>query len=164
MRRLLKLLHLLGLSAFLGSILAFIVASQIAQGMPLQSLATLRAFVDAGTLALTLPGMWLVAVTGLAGAMMRGSLFSEGWLLIKQGLMLLIILNAHFIVVPAVFEVSRLAVEGASSGALPAGYASAYLRESLAGGANIALALGAAALGVWKPRRRQAAAQLTAQA
>lgn len=161
MRKLLKLVHLLGLSAFLGSILAFIVASRVAQGMPPQGLATLRSFIDAGTLALTLPGMWIVAITGLAGAVLQGRLFRDGWLIVKQALMLLIIINAHFVVVPAVFEVSRLAMEGASSGVLPAGYASAYLRESLAGGANIVLALAAGAVGVWKPRRRLIAPQLS---
>lgn len=60
------------------------MASRIAEGMPLQALAPLRSFVDAGTLALTIPGMWILAVSGLAGTVLRGGLFKEGWLIAKQ--------------------------------------------------------------------------------
>ncbi len=74
MLRVLKLAHILGLVIFLGSILTFIVISALIENASLENIAFGRRIISTGTSVLTLPGLWLIAVSGLC----RGYLL-YGW-------------------------------------------------------------------------------------
>src|SRR5512135_1259178 len=100
MLRALKLAHIVGLVIFLGSILTFIVISALIENSSLENIAFGRRIISTGTSVLTLPGLWLIAVTGLCrGYLLYGwkNRFSQ----IKLLLVTLIILNAYLFIVPA---------------------------------------------------------------
>ncbi len=63
--RVLRLAHLLGLVVFLGSIVTFVVISALAQGAGLQERAFGRKVISVGTRVLTLPGLWVLVLTGV---------------------------------------------------------------------------------------------------
>lgn len=154
-QRALKLAHFLGLCLFLGSIVSFIVISTLAEGAGMSQLAFGRRVISAGTRAMTLPGMWLLAASGLALGLQRYG-WRSGFFRLKAGLMLAILLNAHGFVMPAVSEATELAQQAAQTGQLSAAYAQAYGRETICGALNIMLCLAAAATGVWRPRPLEA--------
>jgi UDP-N-acetylmuramyl pentapeptide phosphotransferase/UDP-N-acetylglucosamine-1-phosphate transferase len=61
----LKLAHLGGLVIFLGSILTFVVISALIEDSSLENVVFGRQIISTGTKTLTLPGMWVIAVTGV---------------------------------------------------------------------------------------------------
>lgn len=160
--RALRLAHFIGLAMFLGSILAFIVISNLGEDAPLAELAFGRRVISAGTYALTLPGMWLMALTGPLMGWRRYGLQS-GFFRIKIVLMLVVVLNAHLMVVPAANEATQLALQAASAGQLGPAFHGAYLRETIFGTLNVLLILSAAAVGVWRIGAKRARAQQTAR-
>lgn len=161
MFRIMKLLHFIGLILFLGSILSFILVSTLMEGAALEWVVFGRRIISAGTQALTLPGMWLMAISGLQMAFKRYGVRVR-FVQIKALIMLLIVLNAHLLVMPAVTQATALAIQSLAEGQLLPGYHAAYLRESICGAMNVLLTLLAAAVGVWRvgvrPPQRPAAA------
>ncbi len=149
MPRGLKLAHFGGLVIFLGSILTFIVISAQIENASLENIAFGREIISTGTSVLTLPGMWLLAVTGLWLGYTRYGL-KQRFFQLKLVIISLVILNAHFFVVPAVTDATELAAQSLAQGQLLPEYRSAYIRESLFGALNVLLTLSAAAIGVWR--------------
>lgn len=149
MLRGLKLIHFGGLVVFLGSILTFIVISAHIEGASLDNIAFGRQIISTGTNILTLPGMWVLAVTGFILGYRRYGL-KQPFFQIKMLLITLIIINAHFFVVPAVSEATTLALQSLTQGQLLEEYKSAYLRESLFGALNVTMTVAAASIGVWR--------------
>jgi uncharacterized membrane protein len=147
-----RLLHLLGLALLLGSIAVYIALSQRYATADPARFAEVRLFIAAGAHAITLPGLWLAVASGAALAWRKRPL--PGWLKLKLALVLLIVLNAHGVVVPALDEAARLAVQAAQSGIPDPGVSEAVRREWTFGAANLVLCLGVLILAVRRPKGR----------
>ena len=151
--RLLKILHLIGLSLFLGSIFGHIVASVLGgapqAGNEAAFLAS-RVHITAATRYLTMPGLLLTLATGAGMWLQSWSLKRDGWLRVHMFAAVLIVLLAFFVIVPAGSEMLRLAQQGVAE---HAGQIKAVHKvEDMVGAANILLAVLATALGVVKPK------------
>ncbi|WP_162788022.1 DUF2269 family protein [Chromobacterium haemolyticum] len=156
MNRTLKLIHFIALALFLGSILAWVVLSETGPATP-ALLAQTRQQIHIGTWVLTVPGLWLMLISGLLMGYRRYGPRNRFFQL-KLGLTLLILLNASFVVVPAVDMANQLAQAALLNGALSADFHAATLREAIGGGLNILLIVITAAVGVWRPGVRARAA------
>ncbi len=146
---LLKLAHILGLVMFLGSILTFIVISSQITHASLENFAFSRNLISAGTSILTVPGLWAVVSTGFVLGYRKYGIHNRFFQL-KALLATLILLNAQFLVVPAVQTATRIASQSLHEGRLLPIYSSAFLREEIFGAFNILLTLTAAAVALLK--------------
>lgn len=144
-----KLAHFGGLVIFLGSILTFIVISALIEGASLENIAFGRKIISTGTNALTLPGMWVLAITGIWMGYKRYG-FKQRFVQIKLALIALVILNANIFIVPAVTSATEIAAQSLLQGQLLPEYKAAYMRESLFGAVNVLLTVAAAVIGVWR--------------
>ncbi|OGP68853.1 MAG: hypothetical protein A2W27_00070 [Deltaproteobacteria bacterium RBG_16_44_11] len=149
MLRGLKLAHVGGLVMFLGSILTFIVISTLIEGASLENIAFGRKIISAGTNVLTLPGMWVLAITGVLMGYKRYGL-KQRFFQLKLLLIMLVIINGYFFVVPLVTAATEIAVRSLAQGQLLPEYKTAYMRESIFGTVNILIIVAAAVIGVWK--------------
>ncbi len=149
MLRGLKLAHFGGLAIFLGSILTFIVISALIENASLENIAFGRKIISTDTSVLTLPGMWVLAISGIWMGYQRYG-FKQRFFQIKVLLISLVILNAYFFVVPAVNTATEIAIRSLAEGQLLSGYKAAYMRESMFGAVNVLLTVTAAVVGVWK--------------
>lgn len=149
MLRGLKLAHFGGLVIFLGSILTFIVISSLIEGASLENIAFGRKIISTGTNILTLPGMWVLAITGVWMGYKRYGL-KQRFFQIKLLLVSLVVLNAYFFILPAVNSATEIAVQSLAQGRLLPEYKAAYMRESIFGAVNVLLTIAAAVVGVWK--------------
>src|SRR5579863_1754047 len=102
MSRILKTCHLIGLTLFLGSILGHIVAG-VAGGAPgTPSFLYAREHIALATQFLTLPGLALSVVSGIALAVVsRASPLRHPWLAAKIVLTLVILANSALFLAPA---------------------------------------------------------------
>lgn len=149
MNRGLKLAHLIGLILFLGSILTFIIVSLLIEGGDVETIAFGRQIISTGTHVLTLPGLWILAVTGIGmGYKQYGG--NQQYFRIKAAIAFLVILNTYLFVAPAVTSATELAARSLAQGRLLQEYMNAYMQESVYGGINVLLAVAAMAVGVWK--------------
>jgi hypothetical protein len=145
MYRIAKILHLLGLALFLGSIFAHIVAGQIGGGPGSAHFAFARAEISAATRALTMPGLLLALLSGLWMAVLtRLSPLRQPWLAFHAGLALVVLAIAATLVIPA----GKTLLAGGGLDEMVA----ALTVEQVAGAINIALTLALAAIGVFKPK------------
>ena len=158
MRGIAKLIHLIGLALFLGSVAIYILASRIFPGTELAALVDGRELIRQGTLWITVPGIWLLVLSGLRPAwpLMFPPSRLPLWLGVKLVLAAGVLVNTHLCIVPATGRALALARSSSAAGALDPGYASAYLVESIAGAGNIAAVMAILALVIWKPGRRRA--------
>lgn len=145
----LKLAHFGGLVIFLGSILTFIVISALIEGASLENIAFGRKIISAGTNVLTLPGMWVLAITGVWMGYKRYGL-KQRFFQLKLLLITLVVINAHFFIVPAVDSATELSVRSLAQGQLLPAYKTAYMQESIFGALNVVLTIAAAIIGVWR--------------
>ncbi len=153
MRTTLRLVHLIGLVLFLGSILTFTVASSVPAAGDVASLVVTRRVISAGTNALTLPGLGLLVASGIGLTSRRLRLRDHRWLQVMTLAAALIILNGFLFVLPAVRRATALAEESLALGTVSAAYTRAYVAESSAGGVNVVLGLAAMVAGVVGARR-----------
>lgn len=149
MLRGLKLAHFAGLVIFLGSILTFIVISTLIEGANLENIAFGRKIISTGTHALTLPGMWVLAITGVWMGYKRYGV-KQRFFQLKLLLITLVIMNAYFFIVPAVTAATEIATRSLAQGQLLPEYQAAYRQESIFGAVNVLLTVAAAVVGVWK--------------
>lgn len=154
MYRILKVLHLIGLTLFLGSVLGHVVASALGGEPGTAGFLFSRAHIVAATRIMTMPGLGLTILTGIGMALVgRISPLRERWLGVKGVLALLILLNAVILVVPAGAQAlaGALALSHNEAGAAAAGLPAALQLERVAGAANILLTLAIIVLGVFQP-------------
>ena len=155
MYRVAKLFHLLGLTLFLGSVFGHIVASIGAESRDRRhSSQRVRTFRSA-TRYLTLPGLALALVSGLAMAGKSGlPALRQRWLLVHAGLAIAIVATTATIVGPAGQRIlaASLAFAHNEPGATLAAILDAKSSEDAFGRINLALALAAIVIGVFKPR------------
>ena len=123
--------------------------SALIEGASLENIAFGRKIISTGTNVLTLPGMWVLAVTGVWMGYRRYGV-KQRFFQIKLLLMTLVVANAHFIIAPAVASATELAARSLAQGQLLPAYQAAYMQESIFGAINVLLTLTAAVVGVWK--------------
>lgn len=155
MNRLFKVAHLLGLATFLGSILGHVVDGLHAGHPGTLSFLSARQNIALTTQQLTMPGLLLTIVSGLAMlTVARPSPWRKPWLLVHAGLGLLIAILTFKCLVPT----GQALLQDAASLARasdPVGYARVLASmdlERIAGAANLALTFVIVCVGVWKPR------------
>lgn len=149
MMRIMKLVHLFGLTLFLGSIITFVSISILTKDASVTDIAFGRQIISNGTTILTLPGIWLLAISGIWNGLKRYGLRNR-YVQIKLLLIFIIIFNAYLFVVPAATEATKLAIQSISHGQLYSEFANAYLKESIMGGINVILGVVASIIGVWE--------------
>lgn len=149
MLRGLKLIHFGGLVIFLGSILTFIVISALIEDASLENIAFGRKIISTGTSVLTLPGMWVLAVTGIWMGYKRYGL-KQRFFQLKLLLITLVILNAYFFIVPAATSATEIAVRSLEQSQLLPEYKAAYMQEEIFGAVNVLFTVAAAVIGVWR--------------
>ena len=149
MSRALKLAHIGGLIMVLGSISTFIVISTLMEGASLENIAFGRKIISTGTNLLTLPGIWVIAITGVGMGFKRYGL-KQRFFQFKLMLIILAIINGYFFVLPLVALATEIAVRSLAHGQLLPEYRALYMQESIYGTVNILIILAAAVIGVWK--------------
>lgn len=155
MRSVLKFLHLLGLTLFLGSIFGHIIVSVMGGGPDSPFFLFARQNVTMATQALTMPGLVLAIVSGLGMVMIsRLSPLRVKWLALHGGLALVVAIIAVAAILPAGHDMLReaTALRDGSHDASAARILAAKSVEDIAGGINVLLTLTIAAIGVWKPK------------
>jgi len=145
----LKLAHFVGLVIFLGSILTFVVISAFIEGASLENIAFGRKIISTGTNVLTLPGMWVLAITGVWMGYKRYGL-NQRFFQLKLLLITMVVINAYLFVVPAATSATEIAVRSLAQGQLLPDYKAAYMQESIFGAVNVLLTIAAAVIGIWK--------------
>jgi hypothetical protein len=151
-RKLVKALHLVGLALFLGSIPAHILLGRLATAEgDLAHTALLLHAKHVSVLALTLPGLALIVVTGLGLVVSARSLMQARWLWAKLALAILVMLNGALILTPTGAAIAALATEAAATGIVPPTLAALQARESLFGAINLTMTFGIIALAVLRP-------------
>ena len=149
MSRALKLAHIGGLIMVLGSISTFIVISTLMEGASLENIAFGRKIISTGTHLLTLPGIWVLAVTGVCMGYKRYGL-KQRFFQFKLLLIILAFINGYFFVLPLVAEATEIAIRSLAQGQLLPEYKTAFMKESAFGMVNILIITAAAVIGVWK--------------
>ena len=129
-----KVLHLISLTLFLGSIFGHIVAGLAGGAVGGEGFLWARRSIAVATSALTVPGLALAMVSGAAMAALTPA--RRRWMIVHAALALAVARIAVFAVPPA----------GAGANVGPA-----LAREHAFGALNILLTLAIVALGVFKP-------------
>ena len=137
MKTSLKIIHILSLILFLGSIFTYILISAMIENALLSDLAFGRSIISRGTSLLTLPALWMVLITGILMRKEAGISFFKTKLVTG----ILILANAHIFVAGAVALATSLALDAETNGVLSTKYHQAYLKESVFGAMNILLAM-----------------------
>lgn len=157
MKKTVKALHLIGLVMFFGGILPSIVMNTVVGASTnLALIYHQRQFVSAITVALTIPGMLILIVTG-GFAMVAGrySPLDRRWLAVKLILAVLILFNGAFILAPLVDQVTSLAARSVTEGQLAPNYWLLKEQEDRYGIGNFVMLLVAFTLAVYRPSFRR---------
>ena len=149
MHRLLKLVHIGGLVISLGSIFTFLIISTLMEGASLENITFGRKIISTGTNILTLPGMYVLTITGIwMGYKCYG--LKRRFFQLKLLLIMLVFINGYFFILPSVTLATEITVRSLVQGHLLLEYKTAYIKESMFGAVNILLIIAAAVIGVWK--------------
>jgi hypothetical protein len=152
MYRFCKFLHLIGLTLFLGSIFAHIVAGALAGEPDGANFLFARAEIVAATRKLTMPGLGLALLSGFGMVLSaRISPFRLRWLLAHIAAAGAITLSAVIFVIPA----GARALFLARAGDFGADLRQAIMTETGFGALNVLLCLALIALGLYKPSLRR---------
>jgi hypothetical protein len=143
----LKLIHLLGLALFLGSVFGHIATGAL-PGAGTPAFIAARENISLLTRVLTLPGLGLAMASGVAMVLStRMKLIRARWVLLHATLAIVVVLLTVLIVAPAGKRVLAAARTGTES-AIQAG----LWTEHLFGAANIVLVVAVMAVAIWRPR------------
>ena len=147
----LKVLHLMGLVLFLGSIFGHIVAG-ILGGGPVSGgrFLAAREHIAAATQFLTLPGPGLLLLSGVGLWLMSWSVKNSRWLGVHMGLAVMVTLIAFVVVLPAGAEMMALASTDMVANMEKILAANRF--EDIGGAVNVLLILIITGLGVAKPK------------
>lgn len=149
MSRVLKVVHILALTLFLGSIFSHIVAGVVGGAVGGPGFLAARTQIEAATRLLTLPGLGLAILSGVGLALLAPR--RPAWMAIHADLAVAIAILAMAVIAPA----GRAALSGAQAVAQGHGdleaLRSALMTEHIAGAANILLTVAVVVLGVYRP-------------
>lgn len=161
MRKLIKALHFLGLAMFLGSVFGHISMGLIpGVNQHPQSLLFARQAITIATIYVTLPGLILLTVTGVALTLYgRLGVFKVRWLTLHQALGILILLNAVLILYPVGRELLVAADQLVQGGLSLEQFDAIAARERFFGPVNVLLALATLFIAVMKPGFRSGRAR-----
>lgn len=139
MAKILRIMHILGLVMFLGSIIGYIVVNGMAvKSTNLEVVSFAKYFVYFGTRIITVPGMWILILTGILLSYSSGyKIRANGWLKAKLLISLFIILIATFLIVPATKELAHIASDSVVKGALNPNMSKFQMREDIFGTINV---------------------------
>jgi hypothetical protein len=155
MYRLLKFIHILGLTLFLGSIFGHIVAGVLGGAPDSATFVFARQEVATATWALTLPGLALCVFSGIGMMAVSGqSPVKTRWLAIHAGFTVAVVAIAALAIVPTLQDILQEAIvlqKGLSGGSMETIMAKKRI-EDIAGSINVLLTLAIIFLGVWKPK------------
>ncbi len=153
MHKTVKALHLVGLAMFLGSILGHVTVGFLPGARdPGEAMLFGRQAIEIATWSLTIPGLALLAVTGVALSLRRDlGLGRRRWLSVHQGIGLLIVANAAIVLVPGGAELLDLASALAGGDGSADAFAALAARERTFGAVNLTLALVTVFVAILKP-------------
>jgi hypothetical protein len=146
-------MHLIALAMFLGSILSHVAIGFVpGANHPAQTMLFGRQAIEIATWSVTIPGLALLAATGLFMTFRRGLGFGRRrWLTVHQIIGALILINAALILVPVggdLLDVASKIIQGVGSLETFAALAG---RERLFGAVNLVLAVATIFVAVLKP-------------
>lgn len=146
MRTLFRTLHMIGLAAFVGTVLTHVLISAVADPADPARFHALMVLKDTGTRFVLIPG---IALMGLSGLVMARRLARPWpvWLKVKLGVVSLAAANGVLILLPAGARIAAAAADGIVAH-------QALAREAVAGPVNVALILVILLLSVARPTRR----------
>lgn len=151
----LKMLHLLGLTLFLGSIFSHIVTSALG-GEPgtTATFIAAREHILTATRWLTLPGLALTILSGMALTWLKYRTRPPRWLQVHALLAGMVLALSLVVVVPAAQQTLKRAqaAQNSQQTATVADIARAKNTEDVVGGVNILLTLTIMSLGVMRPQ------------
>ncbi len=162
MVRWLKILHLVGMALFLGSIPGHILLGVAEPGgaIPPPGIVFAREMVKAATVFVTVPGLTLAVVTGFGMVWIRRiNPLRVPWMAAHLALGVVMLLNGALLIVPA--EITLAAQAHAlmnDTGFDEAVWRRAALTEDAAGAANVLMALISIGIAAVRPGRRSAMA------
>ena len=153
MRHSLKFLHLIGTTLFLGSITIYILISVLAGNTNLNHLIFARQIIRTSTLMITIPSMWLTIISGCAIVFYQFKGPKRYWIKVKLIIALLILLNAHFVILPTTGNALAIATKSLQNSQLLTDFNGVHLKESIFGAFNALFILASIFFGLWKPNR-----------
>jgi hypothetical protein len=158
MFKLFKVIHIVGLAMFLGSIFAHIAAGFVpgAADNPPAMLAARQAIALA-TRYVTVPGLIAAIVSGaLMVAWANAGFLKHRWLVLHIAAAAIIAAITATVMVPVGLELAGAAKAVGAGTLTPEAFAGVAVREHVFGAVNILLTLAAIGLGTAKPRLRKA--------
>ena len=147
--KLIKLFHYVGCTMFSGSILTFLAISTLTKNASLDDLVFARQIISAGTTTLTLPGMWMIVITGVLMTVRTYGFFKYTWLNLKHLIIVTVVLNAHLIIVPTADSALHMARLSLAHVTLLSYYNFASSKESVFGAFNVLMILFSIFVGIW---------------
>lgn len=153
--RLIKLIHFLAIIGFVGGLASSLVLADFAGNAPPGVLAALRQSIVMVAEALVVPSLIVLVVSGMLLVVARPHLIGARWVWAKALVTLVIASIALLVVQPAITRAAVLAAEGSLGSPSLAAMTQAFSAEQLGGATNLALALVAIGLAVWRPRLGQ---------
>lgn len=146
-----KGLHFGGLALFLGTIVSSVVIDRHIEAGELATLAKGRQAVSLISHGLIMPGLGLMALTGIAMSILRYGFRWPRWVFAKTACVVVIAVVAFSFLFPALDSATDWAVRSAQDNLRHPKYATYLARESGFGVVNLLLFLAAGALALWKP-------------
>lgn len=152
-----KLIHIIGVILFLGSIFTYTLISTLTKNASLTDIVFAREIINTGTAYLTLPGLLIIVLSGIISTIKDVRFLKHRWLNVKFAALLIILLNTFIFILPAADDALELAKASLAEGKLLSEYSAAYMQESIAGGVNVLLAIGSIISGIWKYEKKTTA-------
>ncbi|MGO9485911.1 MAG: DUF2269 family protein [Rhodomicrobium sp.] len=152
-----KVIHIIGVAMFLGSIFAHIATGLVpgAAGNP-PAMVFARQAIELATRYVTVPGL---AIAIVSGALMVASGYSgfikRRWLVLHMAAVAAVAAITVTVMLPAGHSLVAAANAVVAGTMTPEAFAASAMREHLFGAVNIFLALAAIVLGVAKPHLRR---------
>lgn len=139
--RLLYLISSIGFILFLGSLFSFIILNFISEEPTVTSTYWQRLFVEKMTYTITISGLILIVI-GTLGYLKKDRPFSTIWAFAALILLVLLVLNTVFFVVPTVNVVNNLALQQLHSNVFLDEYTVLKTKEDIFGAINILITIG----------------------
>lgn len=149
-----KVLHIIGVVLFFGSILGHAVAGIVSSTSDnLQVLNTVREVIQTETYFLTIPGLVLFTLTGIAMLFVgKLPLKKRRWLVVHIGLGTLVVLNAVFVLLPVGQDILEATQNVVNSGGFMEHLHQLENREAIFGAFNIISCFILITIAVIKPK------------